>query len=355
MNITKATERQFSRILSKYGKDVNIDGEPYKVLFKPSKSKGASEALSIGYPQSYGWNKGTIFEFRGDYYLIINRDCSESDVYYTSIAKKCNVTMFGNYHLVAGELSSPNPQMGRMTNSISGNVMIYTCLSKMLQINDIVKEFGGFYKCVNTFDIDGLSYYYFQRALEYSQGTWSLARKTSNTTFKVGSSGSVACVLQMQSATNVYYSTSATYTYSSSDESIAFVDSNGNVTPKKVGTTTITCKAVDDGEEYKLTFDINVVEVGKEISITCNGTKQGVGIGQSRTLTVTYTKNNILVTETPTWTFSGSYASKVTYTQPAYNQARITMGSSAQPSKLRCTATYSDGTSAYIDLEVYWV
>ena len=97
--------------------------------------------------------------------------------------------------------------------------------------------------------------------------------------------------------------TNKTLTWTSSDESVATVDANGNVTAVKEGTATITVKATDGSNASAscvVTVKAAVVLVE---SITLNVTEQTLSEGETLALTATVTPENA-TNKTLTWSSS---------------------------------------------------
>ena len=72
MDITRATKRQFAKLLEKYGKTVH-DVEnacERKVMFLKETARAAQEKIKISYPQDYPWRKGTVIQYQDMFFLI---------------------------------------------------------------------------------------------------------------------------------------------------------------------------------------------------------------------------------------------------------------------------------------------
>lgn len=267
MNITKATARQFEKIIEKQGKVV-IDvmtGEEHKVLFSKAGATNMQDKIKISYAEDCPFRKGTLISYKGKYYLLINQDNISSDVYLTSVAIKCNDVWNVNGNIipvVCGNLGSYNPKAGTVyTNGKStiGNITIYTSSdTKVTEIvpGDINYCCDDFYHIVNKFSIDGLTYLYMQR--ETLTGTDTLQYVDGIYNFNVGEEFQLHIARVMKDADNKVigrYLQESKYTYTSSNEAVATVTENGVLTINGMGAATITV-ATDD-----LTLDINITSV----------------------------------------------------------------------------------------------
>ena len=304
MNITKTTARQFGKILEKQGKvitDVSTNTE-YKVIFSKSGANNMQDKIKINYPENYPFGKGTIVEYKNNYYLLINQDNISSDVYCTSVAIKCNCkwNIKGkDYYLVAGELSSPNPKNGTHISTVSGNICLYTkdTGTPFIAIDESVFDFNGTYTCINVFTIDGLTYYYFERELNTVTG-WELTWNDPTTIFNLEEVTSADCSCKLTSGD--ISSPSTQYNYSVSDESIATIDENGIVTFLTEGSVRVTCSARGGvyNSVYTISKDIQIISpTSKYANIT--GESNGTDVDASMplyykgyTLTSHYYDNN---------------------------------------------------------------
>lgn len=118
-------------------------------------------------------NIGTTFVLKGNPYVVISRDGDEGEVYYTSMAVKCD-TSLTTYVNGEGYITVPfitisdkyTLQNGSTISLISGNANCYTGLNKYSQniaINDTFYNYGGYYKVGNIFWNNGLCYIYMSR------------------------------------------------------------------------------------------------------------------------------------------------------------------------------------------------
>lgn len=369
MDIKKLNERQFTKVLDRQGITVyDTDNDcDRKVMFLKQTAKNTQERIKISYPQEYPWKKGTIIEYKGMYFLITSMEAFESDVYHTSTAIKCNVVWNINgkmHYLVAGELGSANPRHGTIISSVSGSISLFTKKSDVLKINDYVIDFAGTYRCINRFDIDGLSYYFFERTTDFSNEL-ELVCNTAQRTFNLSSDVvNLSCGLQLSSGTaNCYYlSDEVTYTYESSVASVGVIDSEGYFAPVGEGTTTITCTATIDDIIMSVTFDVEVVAAEAEVvtvTVTCDTGSTSMLLGYSRSFTAEYLKDGAVDTlMVPEWTvdFYDSDESEVELSGTDYsvtsNGNNVTVSVEDTDNtvalisgKMVVTATYEDGSS----------
>lgn len=295
MNITKVTARQFEKIVERQGKTI-IDfatGKEYKVLFSKAGATNMQDKVKISYAEECPLAKGSIIQFKNNYYILVNQDNIESDVYCSSTAMKCNdVWEINGYKIpvVCGNLSSYNPKAGTVyTNGKStvGNITIYTSSDTMVTEivpGDINFCCDDFYHIVNKFSIDGLTYLYMQR--ETLTGTDTLQYVDEVYNFDIGQEFQLHIARVMKDSENKIigrYLQESVYTYVSSNEAVATVTQDGLLNVVGKGAATITV-ATDD-----LTLDINISSVSfPYVQMKCDVTDPTTG-------TVAYNTGKILM------------------------------------------------------------
>lgn len=138
--------------------------------------------------------------------------------------------------------------------------------------------------------------------------------------------------------------------WSSSDNSVAKVDSNGNVTGVKAGSATITATANDGGHSSSCTVTVtgsssgNVAVTGVSIDKTLS-----VAVGSSATLKVSITPSNAS-NQTVSWSSSDSSIAKVdggTVTGVKAGTATITVKTTDGNKTASCTVTVTAGNAKY--------
>lgn len=285
--IIRSNEKQFAASLKREGQTIlnyNKNIEELVLFNKIKNSRSAQDKLSIYYSVSTSIKKGDVLFFKGEYYIVLNENYPENEVWRNSTLMKCNTTwnLFGKVvPLVASELSSPSPNSGSAgiaVNSIGGAVNFYTSDIELLHtnvgLNDVFYDFGGTYKLINKFFVDGLAYIYLQRDRTISATMFEMYY-TGNYQYKI-SNGSVPLLFTVgkyatSAAESNYYVPTAKIKYSVNNPEIATVDENGIMAMHQTGEITITATstgyiengaAVDSSDHYNLskTVTIRIVE-----------------------------------------------------------------------------------------------
>ena len=273
-NIKNFNQRQFNATMKRECitvSDYYDRNKTYDVFFRRSRRGSNSNGkVRIYFSQDTPIDIGTMFVLKDDTYVVTSRDGDESDVFYTSMAVKCDTsfTVFSNaeHRYVSIPFVTLSDKFTLSSNStvsmVSGAVVIYTgdnSYSREVEINENYYNYGGYYKVRNTFYNNGLAYVYMTReakpadryTLSYN-GVTSLDMKDA-TTYQ----------LSYTAIKNDVPVDSPTLTYVSSDNTIATVNDTGLMTMLKQGNVTITATWTD-GKNTSCETTIAITNSGVE-------------------------------------------------------------------------------------------
>lgn len=289
MNIQNITERQFDatmnreRIVITDFFDSNIT---YEAFFRRNnRGTNPQGKLKLYYAKETPIHIGTIFVLNGEIYIVNSQDSIESDIFFTSMAVKCDVTFVvnsnGEYKDIPFTVVSDKFTVNQgIISVVDGNVIMYTQdndIARSIKINNEYYAFGGYYKVGNNFFNNGLAYFYLERqtmphddyAITYN-GVTSFDMNDSTTyqlSYTVTNNGNVV--------------ENPTIKYSSSDETIATVDSNGVMTMLKEGTVDITATysiasvtttmTISNSSTPSLDYTMEIVTSSNSYSIKVDG------------------------------------------------------------------------------------
>ena len=312
-NIKNFNQRQFNATMKRECitvSDYYDRTKTYNVFFRRSRRGSNSNGkVRIYFSQDTPIDIGTMFVLKDDTYVVTSRDGDESDIFYTSIAVKCDTTfnVYSNteHRYVSIPFVTLSDKFTLSSNStvsmVSGAVVIYTGdnpYSREVEINENYYNYGGYYKVRNTFYNNGLAYVYMTReAMPTDRYTLSYNGVTS---------------LDMKDATTYQLSYTAikndvpvdspTLTYVSSDNTIATVDGNGLMTMLKEGNVTITATWTD-GKNTTCETTIAITNSGVEPEPTVPSIKiytasDSIYLDGSRKLTVKFYNGETEITDT---------------------------------------------------------
>lgn len=330
-NIKNCNQRQFNATMKRECitvSDYYDSTKTYDVFFRRSRrGNNPNGKVRIYFSQDTPIDIGTTFVLKDKPYVVTSRDGDESDIFYTSIAIKCDTsfTVYSNaeHRYVSIPFVTLSDKFTLSSNStismVSGAVVIYTgdnSYSREVEINENYYNYGGYYKVRNTFYNNGIAYVYMTReAMPEDRYTLSYNGVTS---------------LDMADATTYQLSYTATkngtivdspaLTYVSSDDTIATVDGNGLMTMLKEGNVTITTTWTDgNNTTCKTTIAItNSGVVPTTGTLTISGRTE-LRYGTSRTYKAIYTDadgNDVSSNYTSVWTITDATfdTSKLTQT-----------------------------------------
>ena len=255
-NIKNCNQRQFNATMKRECITVNDyydSTKTYNVFFRRSRrGNNPNGKVRIYFSQDTPIDIGTTFVLKDKPYVVTSRDGDESDIFYTSIAIKCDTsfTVFSNAEnrYVSIPFVTLSDKYTLSSNStismVSGAVVIYTGdnpYSREVEVNENYYNYGGYYEVANTFYNNGLAYVYMTReakpadryTLSYN-GVTSLDMKDA-TTYQ----------LSYTAIKNDVVVNNPTLTYVSSDDTIATVNDTGLMTLLKEGNVTITATWTD--------------------------------------------------------------------------------------------------------------
>ena len=174
MNSTNTTKRLFNRTLNHERIEIinYYTSEIYNVFFrKNDRSTTPQGKVRLFYPCIENIKIGTIFSFpdKGNY-LVVSQDSDENNVYYTSLAIRCDeiFKVKHNNTLVSVPFVLSSEVYDISENStisiIDGSIIAYTGLIDATKdITGTYNVFGGTYQVKNSFIRSGLIYYYLKR------------------------------------------------------------------------------------------------------------------------------------------------------------------------------------------------
>lgn len=329
-NIKNCNQRQFNATMKRECitvSDYYDRNKTYDVFFRRSRrGSNPNGKVRIYFSQDTPIDIGTTFVLKDKPYVVISRDGDESDVFYTSMAVKCDTSF--NVHISGkGYVSVPfvtlSDKYTLASNSslsmVSGSVVVYTgdnLYSREVEVNENYYNYGGYYKVGNRFFNNGLAYVYMTReAMPTDRYVLSYTGVTS-----LNMADATTYQLSYTAIKNDVTVDNPTLTYVSSDDTIATVDATGLMTLLKQGSVTITATWTDgNNTTCATTIDIsNSGVVPTTGTLTISGRTE-LRYGTSRKYTAIYTDangNDISSNYTSVWTITDATfdTSKLTQT-----------------------------------------
>ena len=258
-----------------------------KMLFRrTNRGTNPQGKLHCYFKQTDPFGIGSVIVMKGQPYVIISdKDFDESNAVYSAIAKKSNVIINGIPFVV--DTATYGESQGTIFTQVDGDVIIYTgfnTITNKIKVNNNINAFGNSYQVSNRFVKENILYVHLKQTTTIPDvykivynGVTSFDIKESNTyqlSYTVTNNGNVV--------------ENPTITYSSSDNTIATVDTNGLMTMLKEGSVDITATYSDASVTTTMTIaDTSVPSVDYTMEIVTSTYSIRVG-GSYKTLTVKY-------------------------------------------------------------------
>ena len=328
-NIKNCNQRQFNATMKRECitvSDYYDSTKTYDVFFRRNnRSTTPQGKLRFYYTQDTAISIGTIFVLKGIPYLVISQDGDESDIFYTSMAVKCDTsfTVFSNteHRYVTVPFAVKSDEYTLTNNSIismvSGSVTVYTgdnSYSREIEINNGYYNFGGYYEVKNTFYNNRLAYVYMTREAK-PEDRYVLSY---NGVTSLDMADATTYQLSYTATKNDVVVDSPALTYVSSDDTIATVDDTGLMTLLKEGNVKITAKWTDG----------NNTTCETTIAISNSGVVPTIGdvtISGSTSLKRGYTrKYKAIYTDADGNDVSSDYTSVWTITNATFDTSKLT-------------------------------
>ena len=229
---------------------------------------------------------GSVIVMKGQPYVIISdKDADESNAFYSAIAQKTNVTINGIPFVV--DTATYGESQGTIFTQVDGDVIIYTgfnTITDKIKVNNHINAFGNSYDVINKFVKENIIYIHLKQTT-FVPDHYKIVYN-GVTSFDINDSTTYQ--LSYTVTNNDIVVENPTITYSSSDETVATVDSNGLMTMLKEGSVDITATAYDASITTAMTIsDTSTPSVDYRMEIYTS--TDTITLGRSyKTLTVKY-------------------------------------------------------------------
>ena len=229
---------------------------------------------------------GSVIVMKGQPYVIISdKDFDESNAVYSAIAQKTNVTINGVPFVV--DTATYGEAQGSIFTQVDGDVIIYTgynTIANKIKVNDYINSFGNAYQVSNKFVKENIIYIHLKQTTTTPDHYEIVYNGV--TSFDIKESTTYQLSYSVTNNGNPVYK--PTITYSSSDETVATVDSNGLMTMLKEGTVNITATAYSASVTTAMTIaNSSTPSVDYTMNIVASSYSIRVG-GSYKSLTVKY-------------------------------------------------------------------
>lgn len=266
-----------------------------KMLFRrTNRGTNPQGKLHCYFKQTEPIGIGSVIVMKGQPYVIISdKDADESNAFYSAIAQKTNVTINGIPFVV--DTATYGESQGTIFTQVDGDVIIYTgfnTITDKIKVNNHINAFGNSYDVINKFVKENILYIHLKQTTaipDHYEITYNGV-----TSFDINESTTYQ--LSYTVTNNDIVVENPTITYSSSDETIATVDSNGLMTMLQEGSVDITATAYS----ASVTTAMTIANTSADYTISITSSTDTITLGGSyKTLTCLFTdKDGQDITET---------------------------------------------------------
>ena len=257
-----------------------------KMLFRrTNRGTNPQGKLHCYFKQTEPLGIGSVIVMKGQPYVIISdKDFDESNAVYSAIAKKTNVTINGIPFVV--DTATYGEAQGSIFTQVDGDVIIYTgfnTITDKIKVNNHINAFGNSYQVSNRFVKENIIYIHLKQTTAIPDN------------YKITYNGVTSFDLNESNTYQLSYTVTnndivvekPTITYSSSDETVATVDSNGLMTMLKEGSVNITATCNDASVTTAMTIANSSPSVDYRMEIYASVYELKVG-GSYRGIEVKY-------------------------------------------------------------------
>lgn len=351
----------FNKSMEREHKTVTVlyTGDTFDCFFRKSNDNiNQKDTMVMYYYADAPVNVGSLISFRDRTFLVINKETTENDIYRKSaIIKTTGKINTHNFSVLDLPVSNENINNANATVTthltlIDGNINLWTEdneISRQLRVNDLFNEYGRTWKISNIFFIDGIC----QIVCEVNEDI----QPTFNYRLEISSVSALNVapndtdLISAKAYINDTEIYAATISFASSDESIATIDDDGNITyiadgevyftahwqeqdiTERTSTVTVLSAPVDDSVSI---YVDGLEEICYDFPETLNYYALRGGV-RDDTIPVSFKVENISVTSN-----YNTYAKKITITDNGNNTIELAVNGSVMRGKTFDLVAYND-------------
>jgi hypothetical protein len=313
------------------------DNKEYNVLFrKVNDGNGTFNHLQIFYKIDSGIYKGQLLLHNNKTFMVLNQETLENEVYYKSNVIETNMILSipidGHWQYIpcyAGDLQTPTVNVGSMITTLNGNIELITestSISDKIAYDTNINILGGTYEISNKYIKDGIAYIYVKRTVSSSDpDTYTITITNTETSIEIDKT----IIFNAECKKNGAIESNPTLEWSSSDNTIMKINSDGAANALKEGTITITAKWIEGNitAAHQIIVESGVITPNYTLDLSDDmDGKIIVGYNGGTTVTALLKDSSgNIVSDNPSWLIThGNYNnSYVVITYPTANTCKV--------------------------------
>ena len=338
-------EREFYYTLSREKKFIKCNNEIIPVFFRKNNDNNKEiNYLKMYYATEEPIKQGNIINYNGKYFLCLNQETEENNVYKKSTLIETNSNLIINDTFIpayVGELNAPLSTVGTVLSIMNGWIEIKIGdddLSKNFKLNDIFNIIEGRYKITNLIRKNGIRYGYGERTIDDNPDKYTLLITDIPRIYNINEQVNLVAKVYKNDKIDT---SEHNIIWSCADDN-STISTNGVVTILQGNYTTITAETTINNKIYKtsIVLSINSSDVEPDIPPEPIVTLQSISITTPPTKTIYNVGEVVNVTGmVVTATYSDNSTNIITdYTYSPTNALTIT--------DTNITVTYNNKTAA---------
>ena len=267
----------FNEVMQREGQTVTAltSGKTFNCFFRKSNDNlNNRDSMILFYPVDAPVKSGSLIEFKGNTYLLMNQETGENEVYFKSAIARTmgNISTHSlsvvNLPFYGININGATAQGDNNLSIIDGNIEVLTedCeQSRKLAVNDVFNEWGRTWEIKNLFYIDGICHVILEIAADATP-TYEYTLVMTDLSVLDVAPGDTASIKATALINNL--EVAATIEYKSSNEEVATIDAEGNIAYIADGKVEFSALWVEQGLEKSTELvTVTTVSAGDDVTI----------------------------------------------------------------------------------------
>lgn len=267
----------FNETMKREGQTVTAltSGKTFNCFFRKSNDNlNNRDSMIIFYPVDAPVKSGSLIQYKGNTYLLMNQETGENEVYFKSAIARTmgNISTHSlsvvNLPFYGININGATAQGDNNLSIIDGNIEVLTedCeQSRKLAVNDVFNEWGRTWEIKNLFYIDGICHVILEIAADATP-TYEYTLVLTDLSVLDVAPGDTASIKATALINNL--EVAATIEYKSSNEEVATIDAEGNIAYIADGKVQFSALWVEQGlEETTELVTVTTASAGDDVTI----------------------------------------------------------------------------------------